>query len=237
MDFSLRRVNALFVKELKDFFQNQNILVMYILPIMFAVLYGKMLGNRIPKVGALETCLVLSLLMVGCSSAACLIAEEKEKNTLRTLMLSPLSPIEFLAGKSLISLFSCMLSNLIVFFIISAPNVNLLMYILISLISSVTVIVLGLLIGLLCKNQMETGIASTPILILLLVFPMFPELNPVMEKIANLCFTYHTMVLIYKISKGFGLLDLKYNLLVIFIWLIISSFLLVFVCKKAKLDK
>lgn len=237
MDFSLRRVNALFIKELRDFFQNPNVLIMYIIPIMFAVLYGKMMENRIPKIGSLETCLLLSLLMVGCSSSAYLIAEEKEKNTLRTLMLSPLSPIEFLAGKSLISLFSCMLLNLIVFFIISAPNVSLFLYILISLISSVTIIILGLLIGLLCKNQMEAGIASTPILILLLLVPMFSELNPVMGKIANFCFTYHTIYAIYKISKGYGLLDLKYNLLVIFIWLIISLFLLILVCKRAKLDK
>jgi ABC-2 type transport system permease protein len=237
MDFSLRRVNALFIKELKDFFQNPNVLVMYMMPIMFAVLYGKMMGTRIPKITSLEICLLLSLTMVGCSSAACLIAEEKEKNTLTTLMLSPLSPIEFLAGKSLISLLSCMVLNLIVFFIVNAPNVNLFLYIIISLISSITIISLGLLIGLLCKSQMETGIVSSPIIIVLMLVPMFSGINSVLKSIANFCFTYHTLAAVYKISEGRGFLDLKYNLLAIFVWLIISLFLLVFVCKKVKLDK
>lgn len=237
MDFSIRRVNALFIKELKDFFQNPNVLVMYMLPIIFAILYGRMMGTRIPKIYSLEICLLVSLTMVGCSSAACLIAEEKEKNTLRTLMLSPLSPIEFLIGKSLISLFSCMISSLIVFFIVNAPNVNLFLYIIISLISSITIIILGLIIGLLCKSQMETGIASTPIIMILMLIPMFSGINSVLKSIANFCFTYHALAAIYKISEGKGFLDLKYNLLNIFIWLIISSILLVFVYKKAKLDK
>ncbi|NMM64778.1 ABC transporter permease [Clostridium sp. P21] len=237
MDFSLRRVNALFIKELKDFFQNPNVLVMYMLPIMFAVLYGKMMGTRIPKVYSLEVCLLLSLTTVGCSSAACLIAEEKEKNTLRTLMLSPLSPIEFLTGKSLISLLSCMVSSLIVFFIVNPPNVNLFLYIIISLISSITIIILGLLIGLLCKSQLETGIASTPIIMILMLVPMFCGINSVLKSIANFCFTYHALAAIYKISEGKGFLDLKYNLLNIFVWLIVSLFLLVFVYKKVRLDK
>ncbi|AKN32060.1 ABC transporter [Clostridium carboxidivorans P7] len=237
MDFSIRRVNALFIKELKDFFQNPNILVMFMMPIMFAILYGKMMGTRIPKVSSLEICLLLSLTMVGCSSAACLIAEEKEKNTLRTLMLSPLSPIEFLTGKSLISLLSCMVSSLIVFFIVSAPNVNLFLYIIISLISSITIIILGLLIGLLCKSQLETGIASTPIIMILMLVPMFSGISSALKNIANFCFTYHALVAIYKISEGKSLLDLKLNLLNIFVWFIVSSFLLVFVYKKVSLDK
>lgn len=237
MDFSLRRVNALFIKELKDFFQNPNILIMFMMPVMFAVLYAKMMGTRIPKVSSLETCLLLSLTMVGCSSAACLIAEEKEKNTLRTLMLSPLSPIEFLTGKSLISLFSCMISSLIVFFIVNAHSVNLFLYIIISLISSITIIILGLIIGLLCKSQMETGIVATPIIMILMSIPIFSGISSVVKSIANFFFTYHALAAIYKISEGKGLLDLKYNLLNIFVWLIVSLFLLVFVYKKVRLDK
>ncbi|MBV7274307.1 hypothetical protein JMF89_03145 [Clostridiaceae bacterium UIB06] len=78
MDFSFRRVNALFVKELRDFIRNPNVLVMCIFPIMFALLYGKMMTNQIPKSIALALSLITSLTMIGCLVAAMLIAEEKE---------------------------------------------------------------------------------------------------------------------------------------------------------------
>lgn len=237
MDFSFRRVNALFIKELRDFFRNPNVLVMCIMPIMFSLLYGKVMTSQIPKSIALALCLIISLTMIGCMVVSMLIAEEKEKNTLRTLMLSTLSPIEFLTGKSLVTLFICMVTNVIIFFIVNPTTINIWQYILIALISSITMIILGALVGIFSKSQMETGIIGFPIYMLLLLAPSLSSLNPILEKIANLCFTYHTLEAIYKISMGQGLLSIKYNLLVILIWLIISLLLFVFACKKVKLDK
>lgn len=237
MEFSFRRVNALFVKELRDFSRNPNVLVMCIFPIMFALLYGKMMANQIPKSIALALSLIASLTMIGCLVAAMLIAEEKEKNTLRTLMLTPLSPIEFLAGKSLVTLFICMFINILIFFMINPPTINLALYLLISLISSITIVILGALVGILSRNQMETGIIGLPIYLALLILPMLSSLSPLLKNIATFCFTYHTLNAIYKISQGQGLLSIKYNLLVILVWLIASLLLFVFTCKKVKLDK
>lgn len=47
--------------------------------------------------------------MVATYVQCCLIAEEKEKNTLRSLMLSPASTSEILIGKSTLTFISTML--------------------------------------------------------------------------------------------------------------------------------
>lgn len=237
MDFSLRRVNAIFIKEFRDFFRNPNVLIMCMLPIMFALLYGKMMGNQIPKSMSLTLCLLMSLTMIGCLVAAMLIAEEKEKNTLRTLMLSPLSPIEFLTGKALVTVFLCMVTNIIIFILVKPPVINIFEYTLIALFSTIAMVFLGALVGLLSRNQMETGIVGFPIYMILLLIPILSHINPVMQKIANLCFTYHTLEAIDKLSRGQGLSAIKFNVLVIFIWLIISLILFILACRRVKLDK
>lgn len=237
MDFSFKRVNAIFMKEFKDFSKNPNVLIMCFLPIMFALIYGKLMGNAVPKIAALCICTLCSLTMVGCLVVAILIAEEKEKNTLKTLMLSPLSPIEFLLGKSLITLFLCLITNLIIFFLVNPSGINLIIYIIISLISSVTMIILGAVIGLLSKTQMETSIIGFPIYMGLMLIPMLSNINSLFKSIANLFFTYHTIEILGKVYKGQNLFSIRYDLLVIFIWLIISLLLFIFTCKKVKLDK
>ena len=50
-----------------------------------------------------------TMVIVGAFVQCSLIAEEKEKNTLRGLMLSPASTLEILGGKSLLSFLATMI--------------------------------------------------------------------------------------------------------------------------------
>lgn len=237
MSSSLKRVNALFIKELRDFVRNPNVLIMLVLPLVFAILYGRMMNGVLPGEYALGICLLISLSMIGCMVPAMIIAEEKEKNTLRTLLLSPLSPLEFLTGKALISLFICMATNVIVYFIIPPTGIGVFYYIVIAFLSSVASIFLGAVIGLISKNQMETGIIGFPVYMLMLMTPIFANINSTFKHIADFCYTYHSVVAINKICRGQGFLATKVSLLVIIAWIMISAVLFILTCRKVKLDK
>ncbi|WP_406541368.1 hypothetical protein [Clostridium ljungdahlii] len=99
MEFSMRRVNALFSKELKELPKNINVLFMAALPVIFCAIYLKIFRNVMNsqegKIYILNTILNMNLVMVATLIMAMLIAEEKEKNTLKTLMLTSLSPQNF----------------------------------------------------------------------------------------------------------------------------------------------
>ncbi len=84
MDFSIRRVNALLKKEIKDFVKNMNVWVMCFLPVMFSIIYSKLLGNNsssapMNKVSVLILCVGMNIALISSMVISMLIAEEKEK--------------------------------------------------------------------------------------------------------------------------------------------------------------
>ncbi|WP_051986365.1 ABC transporter permease [Clostridium amazonitimonense] len=87
---------------------------------------------------------------------AMLIAEEKEKNTMRTLMLSAVSPLEFLAEKAIITLLLSIVINIIIFFMVGINVQYLGKYIVLSTLVVLSMIELGAVIGLAQQNQMST---------------------------------------------------------------------------------
>lgn len=127
MEFSMRRVNALFKKKVKDFGKNMNVSLMCLLPIAFSIIYSRLVGDstldgHLVKIDILIMCTGMNLVMVSSFVVAMLIAEEKEKNTLRTLMLSGVSPLEFLTGKIFMSFLISEIINVAIFFIIGISS-------------------------------------------------------------------------------------------------------------------
>ncbi len=84
MDFSIRRINALLKKEIKDFAKNMNVSVMYLLPIMFSIIYSKLLGNNssndvMNRINILILCVGMNISLISSMVISMLIAEEKKK--------------------------------------------------------------------------------------------------------------------------------------------------------------
>lgn len=99
MTFSMRRFRAMVKKEWKDAIRNPQILLNAGMPILLAVLFRqKEADPSEPTLLAIPILIAISI--TGAFVQANMIAEEKEKNTLRSLMLSPASKLEILAGKS-----------------------------------------------------------------------------------------------------------------------------------------
>lgn len=239
MEFSIKRVNALFKKEVKDFGKNVNVSIMCILPIMFSFIYSKLLGsNSSSKSAVIIMCLGINLTLVSSFIIAMLIAEEKEKNTLRTLMLSAVSPWEFLAGKAFITLLISVIINVAMFFIVGIQIQYLGKYILLSTLVVISMIEIGAIIGLVSPNQMATGVSGTPVLMIFFILPMFAQVNKTLKTIAEFLPNYNMNLLLHKVFSGESIgTGEAYNIAVILVWIIIAA--VVFMCTYAKrgLDK
>ncbi|MNW33076.1 ABC-2 family transporter protein [compost metagenome] len=99
MSISLKRAGAIFVKDYKEFSRNYALSIMLIFPIILALLLRAAgAGSSLP--GSFATVLNLSFVLLTCFAQACLIAEEKERNTLRSLMMTPATTMDVLIGKS-----------------------------------------------------------------------------------------------------------------------------------------
>ncbi|WP_409343820.1 ABC transporter permease [Paenibacillus sp. MBLB4367] len=111
MTFSMKRFQAIVAKEWKDTLKNPQILLMAAMPVMFAFLFSKMDDGK--DLSVMSFPILLALSMTGSFVQANMISEEKEKHTLRVLMLSPASTSEVLLSKSA-------LTTLITFIVIVA---------------------------------------------------------------------------------------------------------------------
>ncbi|BDB00559.1 ABC transporter permease [Clostridium botulinum] len=243
MDFSIRRVNALLKKEIKDFVKNMNVWVMCFLPVMFSIIYSKLLGNNsssapMNKVSVLILCVGMNIALISSMVISMLIAEEKEKNTLRTLMLSAVSPWEFLAGKVLITFLVSEVVNIVIFFFIGCDIQYLGQYILITTLVLFSMIEIGSIIGIISPNQMTTGVFSMPVITIFFIIPMFAEANKTIETIAKLLPNYNMNIMLARLFKGESIFSKSsYGMAVILGWIIIAALAFGWVYKKRGLDK
>lgn len=97
MNISLKRARAIFVKDYKEFSRNYAISIILIVPIIFAFLF-RVSSPSITVAAAFL--LNTSFVILTSLAQACLIAEEKERNTLRSLMMTPATTLDVLIGKS-----------------------------------------------------------------------------------------------------------------------------------------
>lgn len=235
MMFSMKRVYAIFQKDYKDFSRNMAVsVVIFMLPILAAI-YGRM------GVDSIETHYMLinmAFTMVATFVQCCLIAEEKEKNTLRGLMLSPASTAEILSGKSLLSFLLTI--GVIIFsaFLADYRPENIAIIAIAIILSSFFYIGLGTLLGLFAKSVMEASVIVLPVMIVFSFGSFITELAgqyPIL-KAANYLPNVQLIDLATKVEAGAGFSDVLSNLGIILVWVVVIGALTVVIYRKRMID-
>ncbi len=186
----LRKWKALLSKDFKLILNNKNILLLLMLPILFAVIYSSSMDLGDDPKGIyflLVMITALGMMVVGSSLMALSIAEEKEKKTLRSLVLSDISGFAFIACKMIIITILFTLAMTASFFIVGAPMHYLGKYLLMLLLTTISLLFFGSIVGLLSQTQQSAGVLGTP-LMLLFAIPLFSLMGDIeiLNKIAKL---------------------------------------------------
>ncbi|MCY8231500.1 ABC transporter permease [Priestia endophytica] len=234
MILSYKRIQAIFMKDWKDLMRNSYVLVTLALPLVFAIMYDRMGAGEVGALFAINFAFVIA----GAFIQSAMVAEEKEKNTLRGLLLSPASIIEVFIGKSLLSAFATIfiIVGCILLSNYEIPSLGL--FILLSLINIITFIGIGTMLGLVSKTVMETSIIGMPILI---VFGMASTIKAMMENetilniIEYLPSEQFSSALI-ELSKGAELGDITKNIAVLGVWAIVAVVATIITYKKRRFD-
>ena len=165
MNISMTRIQAILIKDYKEFSRNYAVSIMALVPLILAFAYNKT-GASGMQIFMLLINMTFSL--VTAYVQCCLIAEEKEKNTLRSLMLSPASLGDILIGKSsFVFILSCAIIALTTYLFGYEPE-NLLLLSIALLLSTIFYIAVGTLCGLFTKTIMEASLIILPVMIIFL---------------------------------------------------------------------
>ena len=157
---------------------------------MFKTLYSINSG------GDLSPILVSLILSLGISLNLCMdgflmvgtaIAEEKEKHTLRVLMTSSVTGMQYFIGSILFPFVLMNIINIVVLVIsgISMSQVSVVAFLLVSAVASLISCVMGMIVGLCAKNQMNANLISYPLVIVLMMIPMFGNLSEKLHHISQ----------------------------------------------------
>ena len=216
MKLRMHTLAVLIKKDFRLMFTNKNMLIMILLPIGFAVLYQTIFGDvkeaGMPSNFVLTLCELLNLSAIPLTGLAMMVAEEKEKNTLRVLMLSDVSALEYIFSKIISVLVLMELITIVIFFITATQLSYLPMFLLVTTVTSVSMLLFGSVVGLLSKDQMSTSTLSTPLMILFLIPPMFQNMNEVIDKIASIVPTTRMMAIINDAMNGMSILSQEHLL-------------------------
>lgn len=189
MDATLRKVGALVRKDACDLVRNPSMLVCVLMPVGFTVLFRLMLGDveaasglDEARAGMLSGTLDTFLLSISLCMAIGMvigmvevygIAEEKEKHTLRTLMLANVGPGQVMASRALVALVVTLAVAAASFLLLGKAGVELLpVYLGLCVLGALPTALVSLVLGLASRDQMTAGLYSVPVVLVSLV-PMF----------------------------------------------------------------
>ncbi|MBQ9765698.1 MAG: ABC transporter permease [Lachnospiraceae bacterium] len=230
------KIKALIKLGLEDLTKNMSVFVYVLLPIVFALLYSNI--DTLPKSFTFSICMLMNIAMLPVSLMGTIVAEEKEKHTLRTLMLNDVKASEILFAKASICVLFVIIDDLIIFFFTGLPMEQFAIYQLIGLFVAVAVILFGAFVGLFAKNQMSAGLLSMPFMVLFLA-PMFTMMvdNKVFSTITDYIPTAAMMNLFDCVALGsFDFSSVIKPFAVIAAWLVISIIMFNIAYKKVGVD-
>lgn len=187
---NVNNVSAIFQKDLKDFFANLSLLILPVLPIIIAWLYGQTAetaGEPLP-IEMVYTVIAMAFAAVMFIMIATMFAEENEKHTLRGLLQSPASIIDIIMGKVIVSLIVTLVSLVLALFIIDGfTMLGWIDYVGIFLFM-LMIIFLGVAVGLVAKSVASVSAYSLPVMFGLVFSPLihtFVEEGHILRTIAD----------------------------------------------------
>lgn len=194
-------------------FLGKNCIIMPIFALGFTLLmrflYEYLLGGQVDIPGfanayALGMGLVMNIGMTGIYCPALLLAEEKEKHTLRVLMTSSVNGLEFFLGSVLPIFLATVAMNFLLLplsgysFSASALPV----FVLVSVLASLISCIIGMLLGIFAKNQVTAGTITSPILLIFVLVPMLSNLIEAFRGVSQFVFTGIMMDLVMNAVTG-----------------------------------
>lgn len=196
---------TVFLKQIKETFKNKTILIQFILfPAFTFVMENTIKLDGVANMPEHFFMKLFSVMFVGMAPLTCMssiISEEKEKNTLRALMMSNVKPIQYLLGSGIYVWLMCMIGTVVFAICGKYSGKELAAFMLIMAVGILLSILTGAVIGVLCKNQMTATSVTVPIMMVLSFLPMLSMFNENIEKVAKYTYSQQVSLIINNIGS------------------------------------
>ena len=197
----MKHIFAVLWKQIKDTLKNKEILVQFVMfPVLTLIMENVVEVEGMPEQFFTNLFGVMFVGMAPLTSMAAIISEEKEKNTLRALMMSNVKPTEYLIGVGFYDWCICMIGACVIGVAGGHTGVALGKFILIMGIGILVSILIGAAIGTWSKTQMMATSLTVPVMLVFSFMPMLSMFSGGIEKVARITYSQQIHSMIYRLD-------------------------------------
>ena len=204
----MRNCTVILKKQLKDILKNKATLIQFVMfPILTLVMENAVTIDGMPELFFTKLFSVMYIGMAPLTSTAAIIAEEKEKNTLRVLIMANVTPGQYLLGVGFYVWSVCMIGAAVMG--MGFPADRFPFYMMIMAIGLMISVFAGACVGILAKNEMTATSLVVPVMMLFSFLPMLAMFNDKIEFISRIIYTRQLQLLLERMAfDGTKLADL-----------------------------
>lgn len=230
----MNNIKAVFIKQILDTVKNKTVFIQFLMfPVMAVIMETTVKLDEMPEhfFAKLFAVMFVSMAPLTCMSA--IIAEEKEKNTLRALMMSNVKPWQYIISIGIYIFLMCMIGTAVFAVLGEYSGEQLAEFILIMIIGIILSEIIGAAIGIFSRNQMSATSLTLPIMMVFSFVPMLSMFNETIKKFAQIIYSQQISDLI----NGIGSVEISAkNIIVIAVNFAIGIILFAFAFKKKGLE-
>ena len=186
----MKHIRAILWKQVKDTLKNKTILIQFLMfPVMTVIMENAIEIKDMPEHFFATLFAVMFIGMAPLTAMSAIIAEEKEKNTLRVLLMSNVKPMEYLAGIGVYVFAMCMIGAGIIALAGGYKGKTILAFIAIMAVGILVSLFMGAVIGIFSKSQMMATSVTIPVMMIFSFVPMLSMFNESIKKFGKITYT------------------------------------------------
>lgn len=197
----MKHALAIFKKQLKDTTKNKTVLIQFIMfPIMTLIMNNAIQISGMPDNFFVLLFAAMYIGMAPLTAISAIIAEEKEQNTLRVLLMSNVRPAAYFAGIGSYVWIICLLGSAVICFAGTYTPKERLFFMFTMSTGILVSLLLGAAIGAFSKTQMMATSLTVPIMIFFSFLPMISLFNDTVAKVAKYTYSEQIRLTLSKIG-------------------------------------
>jgi len=196
---------SIFIKQLKDTLKNRMVLVQFIVfPVMAFVMteFVAKTSDTIPDTIFVTMFGAMFVGMTPLMMTNSAIAEDRERKSLRFLVMAGVRPYEYLLGVGGFVMLICSIISVAFGLIGGFSGPEFVKFVAVLIMGSAASALLGSAIGIISKNQQAAAAIGTPIFMILAFSPMIAQFNPSVGKMTGIFYTQQVNLLVNDFSAG-----------------------------------
>ncbi|MDE7233946.1 MAG: ABC transporter permease [Ruminiclostridium sp.] len=199
----MKNIKAVFIKQILDTIKNKTIFIQFLMfPIMVIIMETAIKIEDMPEHFFVK---LLAVMFVGMAPLTCMsaiISEEKEKNTLRALMMSNVKSWQYLVSIGVYVFIMCMVGTAVFAVLGEYKGAELAMFLFSMIAGIILSEIIGAVIGIFSGNQMAATSLTLPIMMIFSFVPMLSMFNESIKKFAGIIYSQQISDLINGIGTS-----------------------------------